>query len=354
MSANPRRPWLLLVLTAMGLFGGWHLSSKPTGNERLPASGESPPRIAGELPNLEAVLRLEGDVEFRGEYGEGESVSRVVRVRNISDAPVGFRVLAKSCGCVTTDLSASVIPAGEVLEVVLRTPATVGHQNDHVTHWVGVGAFREQNLLGVQTLSLSYKSARDWRVIPGVLGGMVPIGEEFEFECFAQSAGGDAIELVRVGECSIAGLSGRAERVAESIWRVVLSGRLRDFEEHRGTLAVELVYSKGDTVHIPVDLRAVGQRLTDRPSVIMDVGGAPQVLELTLGGVQRSDVRSVRVNPPSDAVRVLQTLDGGRRQVRVEAVGTDSYGGVIELCDAAGVPMARVPIAILPNNWTRR
>ncbi len=156
--------------------------------------------------------------------------------------------------------------------VSLEAPASVAQfGGDEVTHWVAFTATDPSSPEPVELvkLPLRFRSARDWRAVPGTLEAIVPVGEPFELEAFAHSASGLEIRDFRVGSSTIAGIAGRAERIGPSLWRVALSGTLDRVGLHEGYLEVEPLSRKGQRFSFPLALRAADGALVARVPLVV-------------------------------------------------------------------------------------
>ena len=196
-------------------------------------------------------------------------------------------------------------------------------------------------------LPLRFRSARDWRAVPGTFEAIASVGEPFEIEAFVHSASGLAIEDFRVGSCTIAGVKGRAERIGPSLWRVVMSGRLDSVGLHEGYLEVEPLYRKGQRFSFPVTLRTEAAARCEPAGVVIEGTAATEFRVADLPATRRGAPLHAVVSPPNDRI-TISAVEGAQStvfEIRTTALDAD-YGGAVEVRDNNGVLVARVPLAV--------
>ena len=306
------------------------------------------PTVASEA--AAPVLEITGDDEFRGTFAEGEGVRRVVTVRNRGSEAVTLAIPAKSCACVKSELAKDTLAPGESTTLSFEAPASIAQfGGDEVTHWVALAAMGPSSSepVDLARLPLRFRSARDWRAVPGTLEAIASIGEPFEIEAFVHSASGLAIEDFRVGACTIAGVEGRAERIGPSLWRVVMSGRLDSVGLHEGYLEVEPLYRKGQRFSFPVTLRTEAAVRCEPAGVVIEGTAATEFRVADLPETRRGAPLHAVVSPPNDRI-TISAVEGAQStvfEIRTTALDAD-YGGAVEVRDNDGVLVARVPLAV--------
>jgi hypothetical protein len=284
---------------------------------------------------------IDGEAEYRGVFGEGNDVTRTVAIRNNGKEPVIVRVLSRSCGCLKATLDAVRLEPGKEAALRLSTSAAAG-PGAIQQQWAGLGVYAGGTAepVLVERVTLSYRAARDWRVVPGVLTGIAPIGSEIEIEAYVQSSSDTPIKGVAVGECDVHGFTGSAEQVAPAIWRVTLTGKLDSLAEMRGSLPIEIQYEHGTKVRIPVSLRGLNSGSFDPPGVVIDESAARRTLHVKFDMLGlRANHLEVRVVPESSALRVGTDAAGAFTLTLESGVLTDyggGAGGSYQQWDAAG------------------
>ena len=306
------------------------------------------PTVASEA--AASVLEITGDDEFRGTFAEGEGVRRVVTVRNRGSEAVTLAIPAKSCACVKSELAKDTLAPGESTTLSFEAPASIAQfGGDEVTHWVALAAMGPSSSepVDLARLPLRFRSARDWRAVPGTLEAIASVGESFEIEAFVHSASGLAIEDFRVGSCTIAGVEGRADRIGPSLWRVVMSGRLDSVGLHEGYLEVEPLYRKGQRFSFPVTLRTEAAARCEPAGVVIEGTAATEFRVAALPETRRGAPLHAVVSPPNDRI-TISAVEGAQStvfEIRTTALDAD-YGGAVEVRDNNGVLVARVPLAV--------
>jgi hypothetical protein len=296
------------------------------------------------------LLEITGDDEFRGTFAEGEGVRRAVTVRNRGSEAVTLAIPAKSCACVKTELASGTLAPGESTTLSFEAPASIAQfGGDEVTHWVALVAMGPSSSepVDLARIPLRFRSARDWRAVPGTLEAIASVGESFEIEAFVHSASGLAIEDFRVGSCTIEGVEGRAERIGPSLWRVVMSGRLDSVGLHEGYLEVEPLYRKGQRFSFPVTLRTEAAARCEPAGVVIEGTAATEFRVADLPETRRGAPLHAVVSPPNDRI-TISAAEGAQStvfEIRTTALDAD-YGGAVEVRDNNGVLVARVPLAV--------
>jgi hypothetical protein len=306
------------------------------------------PAVASET--AAPLLEITGDDEFRGTFAEGEGVRRVVTVRNRGSEAVTLAIPAKSCACVKSELAKDTLAPGESTTLSFEAPASIAQfGGDEVTHWVALAAMGPSSSepVDLARIPLRFRSARDWRAVPGTLEAIASVGNPFEIEAFIHSASGLEIEDFRVGSCTIAGVEGRAERIGPSLWRVVMSGRLDSVGLHEGYLEVEPLYRKGQRFSFPVTLRTEAAARCEPAGVVIEGTAATEFRVLDLPETRRGAPLHAVVSPPNDRI-MISPVDGAQRAVfEIRASGLEAdYGGAVEVRDDNGALVARVPLAV--------
>lgn len=296
------------------------------------------------------VLQISGDDEFRGTFAEGEGVRRVVTVRNRGSETVTLAIPAKSCACVKSELGSGTLAPGQSTTLSLEAPASIAQfGGDEVTHWVAVTATvpSSPDPVDLARLPMRFRSARDWRAVPGSLEAIVPVGEPIALEAFVHSASGLEIEDFRVGSCTVGGLEGRAERIAPSLWRVVMSGRLDSVGLHEGYLEVEPLYRKGQRFSFPVTLRTEAAARCEPAGVVIEGTAATEFRVTDLPETRRGTPLRALVSPPNDRITISSVEGAPSAVFEIRASGLEAdYGGAVEVRDNNGVLVARVPLAV--------
>lgn len=320
-------------------------------------SKEDSPRATGACAGArvanasEIGVALDGEPEYRGMFGEGDAVTRTVAIRNIGHVSVAVRVLASSCGCLKANLDATVLEPGGEAKFCLSTSAAAGLAAIQ-TQWaaIGVTSVNATEPTLIERVRLSYRAARDWRVVPGILTGMAPLGTHATFESYVRSTSNTLIHEVLVGECDIPGFSGTAERVADSLWRVTLSGTIASLEEARGVLPIYIQYEHGATVRIPVVLRGVNGGSFDPPALLIDGSSVLREHRATfsVAGVLALKLQG-RLVPKCRDLRI--EADGAGAFVLTLGLNAPlDYGGSLEVHTSDGNLLGRMPIAVLTSS----
>lgn len=298
---------------------------------------------------LRDELQVEGGAEYCGEFGEGDLVRRTVTLKNCGGQAVRLRVLAASCGCVNAELEQTELNPGEKTKLTVSTHALAGQMNPLVQHWAALGVFPGQATepAVVEQIPLNFRVNRDWRVLPGIMYAISQVGESIVLEAYVQSASGEAIPAVHVDQCSIPYLKASTERISESVWRIIVTGTVREIGELRGTLPMEIVYPRGSKVRLPISICGMSRVTFDPSGVAITPSGIGQmrVVRVRLFGSEGA-MLTARVWPPTIGVRAILSADGFM-DVVFDGTLNDDYGGSIELCLRDGTVIGRLPLSVL-------
>jgi Protein of unknown function (DUF1573) len=297
----------------------------------------------------ENELVIGGDPEYRGVFGEGNQVSRTLGIQNNGQQTMRLKVLASSCGCVSAVLSPREIAPGESATLTLSANAVAGQRHPLVQHWTRLGAFpigaTEPAL--IEHVPFSFRIARDWRVNPGVLYAIARVGDQLDLETFIASTSSQAIEDVELHGCTIPGLSASAERIAPSLWRLAVSGKVTEIGEVRGLVRIGIKNPQVAKVGIPVVIYGTGRVSFEPPAVIFgpSTAGQGRTTRVHLKGADGLQL-TAEAQPPVEGLRA-RVADDGFLEVAFDGAPNSNYGGLIEVRSSAGKPIGRLPVSVM-------
>jgi hypothetical protein len=320
-------------------------------DERSVAQEPSP------APNSKLVRAVQADREDAGQVSSGQSAIRRMRLQNIADVPLELRVVGTTCGCTRLEIAPSVVAPGGFADLVLAVSVAPqpGEQRQQATLEVkpegSDPSRRERFQLGIR-----YHAREECELFPRAIERVVVQGERVTIREWMRwlDAPLASPQRIRSVGCSLPMVvTTTVEYPAESVGVIAAGAELAPPTAgfYQGVLTISTDMQTQGTIDVPVALHVL-PRWRGTPGGVLLVGSSMAAVKLSDRAPQLDPRPPARaVVPTGIPLSAVLTDEAGIVEVKVStsAEGGQPWGCTVDLKDAQGETVGRIPVSYLPS-----